>query len=85
MHLCKSGFSNEIKDKINCRSQNLQIVASSRINSISKINFTFKSSKHHKITFWPSRVEIKHMLNICLSKYIIFHMNHLYYEFILSI
>jgi hypothetical protein len=40
IYLCKSGYSNKFKAKINCRSQKLQIVASSRINSTStnKIN-----------------------------------------------
>jgi len=40
MYLCKSGFINEFKTKINCRSQKLQIVASSGITSINKINST---------------------------------------------
>jgi hypothetical protein len=35
INLCKSGFSNKFKTKINCRS--LQIIASSRINSKAKI------------------------------------------------
>jgi len=40
MHSCKSGFSNNFKAKINCKSPKLQILASNRINSISKINCT---------------------------------------------
>jgi len=31
MYLCKSGFSSKFKVKNNCKSQNLQSVASSRI------------------------------------------------------
>jgi hypothetical protein len=38
IYLCKSGFNNKFNAKINCKSQKLQIVASSRINSTSKIN-----------------------------------------------
>ena len=55
MYSCKSGFNNNFKAKINCKSQKLQILASNRINSTSKINCTFKSPKHDIINSTTSR------------------------------
>lgn len=39
IYLCKSEFSNKFKPKINCRSQKLQVIDSSRINSTREINY----------------------------------------------
>ena len=56
MYLCKSGFINEFKDKINCKSQKLQIVTSRRINSTRKINSTLNNPNKHKINSTTSRI-----------------------------
>jgi len=50
MYICKSGFIDEFKAKVNCRSQKLQIVASSRINSTSKINYANHDLKVEGVT-----------------------------------